>query len=118
MLLAALVACGGGYDCVEVPASCTPEFEPTFDAMYANTFTTCALSAPCHGQGSANGLDLGPDADSAYEALLGHDYVVPGEPGCGEVSIRLGSGEMPPGAPLSEAELCAVRTWIADGAER
>jgi hypothetical protein len=117
MLLALLGACRG-QDCVEVPATCTPQFEPTFDALYTNTFTTCALSAPCHGSGSGTGLDLGPDADSAWEALLAGDTVVPGEPGCGEVSIRLGEGTMPPGAPLSEEEVCAVRAWIADGAER
>ncbi len=80
-------------------------------------FTTCALSAPCHGSGSTH-LDLGPDADSAWEALTKDDYVIPGEPGCGELWIRLGDGTMPPGAPLSEAELCAVRLWIADGALR
>jgi hypothetical protein len=123
VLLAALGACAGEPECVslpepEAPGSCTPEYEPDFDAVYANTFTSCALATACHGQGSPNGLDLGPDADSAYEALLGGDYVVPGEPGCGEVSSRLGDGTMPPGAPLSAAELCAVRTWIAAGAER
>jgi hypothetical protein len=117
MLLALLGACQG-YDCVEVPETCTPEFEPTFDALYTNTFTSCALAEACHGSGSSNGLDLGPDADSAWGALVEHDYVIPGEPGCGEVSVRLGDGVMPPGAPLSEAELCAVRTWIAEGALR
>ena len=118
MLLAVLAGCGGDVECAEVPASCRPEYEPTFDAVYANTFTSCALSTACHGQGSPNGLDLGAGPDDAYDALLAHDYVVPGEPGCGEVTIRLGEGTMPPGAPLSEAELCAVRTWIADGAAR
>lgn len=118
LLFAALAACGGDVECVEVSTSCTPEYEPTFDAAYANTFASCALSSACHGQGSPNGLDLGASADDAYDALLARDYVVPGEPGCGEVTIRLGEGSMPPGAPLSAAELCAVRTWIADGAER
>lgn len=118
LLLAALGGCGGGAGCVEVHETCTPEYEPTFDAVYANTLTSCALATACHGQGSENGLDLGPDADSAYEALLAEGHVIPGEPGCGEVSIRLGEGEMPPGAPLSDAELCAVRTWIANGAQR
>ena len=119
-MLFALFACAGG-DCVEVPASCTPQYDPTFDEVYANTLaTSCALSG-CHGAGSATPLDLGATADDAHAALLDGGYVQPGAPGCGELVRRLedhGPDGMPPGAPLSDEERCAVRTWIADGAAR
>jgi hypothetical protein len=122
-VLGVLVAGPGcsGAPCVEVPAECTPQYEPTFDAVWSNTLSTsCALSG-CHGGATGSGgLAMGASADEAYEALRA-GYVEPGEPGCSLVVDHLepaGLGDMPPGATLSEEERCAVRSWIADGASR
>ena len=110
-----------GDDCVEVPETCTPQYEPTFDAVYANTLSaSCALGG-CHGGTSTTSdLSMGSTADEAYAALSA-GYVEPGDPGCSLVVAHLepgGLGDMPPGDVLSEEERCAVRTWIAEGAKR
>jgi hypothetical protein len=112
-----LAACAA--DCGELPATCTPQYTPTFDAVYANTLAPSCALAGCHGTPGATPLDLGDDPDAAWDAL--QPEVTPGEPGCGELVRRLedpGPDGMPPGAPLSVEERCAVRTWIADGAAR
>lgn len=116
-------ACGlwacGGADCVEVDASCTPQYSPTFDAVWSNTLApSCALSS-CHGEGaSAGGLSLGADADAGYAALIDGGWVVPADPGCSPLIGVLHQAQMPPGAPLSEPEQCAVQAWVAQGAQR
>lgn len=119
--LLVLAGCSGEPACLDLPESCTPQYEPTFDAVYANTVsTTCALSG-CHGQGSASGgLAMGATADEAWTALQG--YVDPDAPLCSELLLHLepagngGIGDMPPGDPLAEEERCAIRGWIAAGA--
>jgi hypothetical protein len=111
----------GGCDepCVALPETCAPQYEPTFAAVYANTVSTsCALSG-CHGGTSASGgLSMGDTAETAYAALS--RYVLPGEAECSELIWHLepeGEGDMPPGGVLAEEERCAVREWIAAGAE-
>ncbi|MEQ1567453.1 MAG: hypothetical protein ABMA64_17555 [Myxococcota bacterium] len=119
-----MASCDGAPECVDVDPGCAPQFEPTWDAVYANTVSTsCALSA-CHlagsgGEAAAGGLALGPDSDAAYTAVRG--YVVPGDAACSELVVHLepeGLGDMPPGAPLSAEERCAVRAWVDAGAPR
>jgi hypothetical protein len=110
-------ACGD--PCVEIPTECAPLYEPTWDAVYTNTVSSSCALAGCHGGGSAGGeLALGDDPAAAYAALL--EYVVPGDPACSAVVDHLeptGIGDMPVGAPLGENERCAIREWIAAGAE-
>lgn len=117
--VAALAGCGGD-DCVEVSTSCTPQYEPTFDQVYANTLSPSCAIAGCHGGDvGQGGLAMGADPDAAYRALLG--YVTPGDPGCSVVVEHLepeGFGDMPPGITLSEEERCSIRQWIANGADR
>ncbi|MEZ5397985.1 MAG: c-type cytochrome domain-containing protein [Bryobacterales bacterium] len=106
---------------MKVPDTCTPQYDPTFDNVWGNTLSTSCALGGCHGAGAASGgLSMGSDADAAYEALAG-GYVEPGDPGCSLVVDHLepdGLGDMPPGRVLDEAERCAVRTWIAQGAAR
>ena len=112
----AFSACSGS--CLDLPETCTPQYEPGFDAVYANTVrTSCALSG-CHGNGAASGgLAMGSTASEAWTALGG--YVDPGSPACSLLLDHLepaGIGDMPPGEPLSEEERCAIREWIVAGA--
>ncbi|MEP7122247.1 MAG: c-type cytochrome domain-containing protein [Byssovorax sp.] len=107
--------------------TCAPLYDPTFDQIYTRTLKpTCALSgASCHAsEGQMGGLAFA-DADSAYAALLGEGgakpRVVAGDAACSLLIERLDATDskvMPPGAPLADAERCAVAKWIQDGAKR
>lgn len=108
--------------CVEVSTSCQPIVNPpTFDALYTNVFSkTCATTGQCHGPAVAGGLDM-RTADAAYAGLS--KRVKPESLGCSLLLQRVESGDvnvrMPPGPnPLSEPQRCAIRQWIANGAQR
>ena len=126
LLLCLVAGCGGGWDCVEVDTDCEPLYEPTFDAVHANTLgPTCSLSGGgCHASEGAQGDLVLEDADTAYAHLTqGNDpRVVPGDPACSLLTIRLEQSDakdaMPPGSPLDTAERCAVQQWVAAGASR
>lgn len=125
--VAALGGCGDSGEpprCVTVDAACTPRYEPTFSNVYNNTLRdSCgSQSSVCHSaQGRRGGLSL-ESSDVAYAQLTaeGLGRVVPGDPACSEMIVRLhGDGEgylMPPGAPLPAADRCAIERWIASGA--
>lgn len=108
--------------CVELSASCTPLYEPTFQNVHANTLVpSCAVAgASCHAaEGRQGGLDFST-AESAHAALLG--VARPEDAACSPVLVRLESTEagfaMPPGRPLSAEERCAIRRWIEAGSPR
>lgn len=102
--------------------------ELTFRALYENVIAP--RCAPCHTQSSFGGLRMA-NAAAGLEALvgvgattsacLGADRVVAGD-AAASVLYRKVSGEslcgspMPPGAPLSAAQIAAVRAWIEAGA--
>ena len=105
---------------------CAALYEPAFVEIFQRTLTTtCASSGvSCHGSaGRMGGLVL-VDLSESYEELLGGiggpRRVVPGDPACSELMVRLDSPgqewSMPPGAPLDQRARCAIRRWIADGA--
>ncbi|MFT3769240.1 MAG: hypothetical protein QM820_27695 [Minicystis sp.] len=80
--------------------------------------------ASCHAaEGNQGGLAF-TDADTAYALLLGQSGEARVSAGdtCSELMARLDATDpgalMPPGAQLSEAERCAVATWIRNGAKR
>ncbi|MEQ1504388.1 MAG: hypothetical protein ABMB14_19260 [Myxococcota bacterium] len=112
-----LGGCGAGA-CLDLPATCTPEYDPAFAEVYANTLApTCALSG-CHAGTGTGGLGLGTTIDEAYAGL--DALVVPGDAACSPLIDHLepdGLGDMPPGRVLTEAERCAIRSWIDAGAE-
>ncbi|MDF2693423.1 MAG: hypothetical protein K0S65_1806 [Labilithrix sp.] len=106
-----------------VDESCTPAYEPTYDALYANTFQrSCAASGvSCHAStGKQGGVDFS-DAEAAYASLT-KSKLVPGDPACSVLAQRIvstnGQTRMPPGRSLSAGEQCAVLKWIKDGARR
>ncbi|MCP4445198.1 MAG: hypothetical protein GY811_07640 [Myxococcales bacterium] len=128
--LAAVVAvalssgCSGGEPaCVEAIApDCQPLYQPTYQEVFSRTIVPrCAVEGgACHGgSGSQGGLRM-DDIDETYAHLVGEGRVVPGDASCSLLVIRMegGGGFMPPGTPLSEAERCAVQTWVTEGAQR
>ncbi|MCK6571496.1 hypothetical protein L6V77_10435 [Myxococcota bacterium] len=123
-------ACGGdeaadesARRCADAgPPACTPLYPATFDEIYDRRLApTCASASACHGAGGQGGLSF-TTADEAYAALVEAGRVVPGAAACGVLVERLTTTAapemMPPGAPLSAEELCAIQTWIAAGAAR
>ena len=88
--------------------------------------TTGIGGGSCHGTGEGKSGLLFSDPDMAWEHLtedLGDGpWVVAGSAGCSPLTQILRSEEpaevMPPGDPLSEAEICAIEQWIDAGAER
>ena len=115
------------YSC-EIPPDedCLPLYSPTFEAVYTETLAkSCGVGeGSCHGPaGNQGGLTF-DGKEASFLALLGEEgqgtQVLPFDPECSPIMIRLQghgkAGQMPPGAPLSEAERCAVATWIRQGA--
>jgi hypothetical protein len=106
-----------------VDPACAPPYEPTWDALFANTLQpSCAKSGvSCHAStGRQGGINF-DDREAAYAALLRRD-VRAGEPECSPMVHRLvstdGKFRMPPGANIDPAAQCAVVRWIAAGAKR
>jgi hypothetical protein len=123
----------GGGECSDpLPLDCRPSFEPaSFDTIFDNVLRpSCGSSASgtqCHSAaGMQAGLVLG-DRTAAYDTLLRADEgparVVPGKPECSMLIQRLEASDprvrMPLNSPaLSEGLRCAIRLWVAEGAER
>jgi hypothetical protein len=109
--------------CVVVSLDCQPIVSPpTFDALYKNIFQpSCASgSGACHGDAVSAGLDM-RTIESAFNGLSMR--VKPDDVGCSTLEKRVESSSstfrMPPGpTPLSDAQRCAIRQWIANGAAR
>jgi hypothetical protein len=99
---------------------------PTFQEVYDNTLTGCAVSG-CHsGASPTGGMQLGT-IDEAFASLhgkssTGEPRITPGDIECGKVIVRLETvGEsysMPPANHLKDSELCSIRHWIKNGATR
>jgi hypothetical protein len=134
-LTLALTGCGTPRDepppCVaNLDAGCQPLYDPP---VYATIFDkilqpTCAQgTGTCHTADGAKAGLVFENADTAYALLLGSTggrvRVIPKDPACSLLVIRLESGDpgfrMPPGpTPLLDSELCDVVQWIAGGAQR
>ena len=132
--LACVVSCGGAGSGGGSGASVG-----TFSAIYPMLFPadTAAKCNSCHSMPASdvsNGrLHMGTDKATAYAALVGptaagskctgQPLVVANQPDMSLLLQKLTNtppcGERMPlgGAPLSEAQLEMVRTWIADGAK-
>lgn len=126
-LLVFLVACSDDEPevpaCVELAQACEPLYEPTFDNAYDRTFSrTCSgVGSSCHGPAGGQGGLTFDGADAAHSYLLGSGLVVPEDPSCSPLQVRIeggGAGVMPPGALMSQAERCAIQQWIEQGAPR
>ncbi len=113
----------GACDPDNVDLSCSPLFEPSWDKIYDRVILpSCSTGgSSCHAVwGKQGGLDLS-DSDVAYRSLVEDGRALPGDPGGSSLVWRLEGnqgGVMPPGAPLDESAICAVKQWIANGATR
>jgi hypothetical protein len=107
--------------CTTVDTTCTPLYEPTFANVFNTTLRNgCgSTQSACHARGGLGGMSL-EDPTTAYQSLLASGHVMPGDPACSEVIVRVTSpGKdylMPPGTPLSEAERCSLIQWVQRGA--
>lgn len=117
-------ACGDDeVECVDVNLACAPLYEPVFEQVFTRTLKPgCALEGDsCHSGPSAKaGLQM-DDIDMAYQLLVSEGRVLPGDASCSLMVTRIAeanAGVMPPGSPLSDAERCAIETWVANGALR
>ena len=103
--------------------TCSPLYSPTWSEVHERTIARkCAQGgSACHGAAPGQGGLVLVDRDQAYDALL-ESYVIPNDPSCSELIIRMHSTvpgvAMPPGSPLSASERCSVEQWIAAGATR
>lgn len=129
------VSCGGGDDgapaCVTLPDMCISSIDPTWTEIYSKILApSCGATGTgttCHGaEGKQAGLGI-YDLNMTYDGLLGvggaHPRVEPGSPECSLLMERLTSDDpnfrMPKnGAKLDEGRLCAVQTWIKNGAAK
>jgi Planctomycete cytochrome C len=106
--------------------NCLPLYPPEFGEIFHRTLNvTCASTGvSCHGQDGSMGNLVFVNMTDSYDALLGQKggtrRVIPGDPACSELMVRLDSlgkdWSMPPGTPLDERARCAIRRWIAAGA--
>ena len=123
-----LTACGEEepvLECITVDTACAPLYEPTFQNIHSMTLRPkCATGAGCHTDGGMKGGMTFENIDTSYQLLLvpAEERVIPGDPGCSIMIIRTHSEDediqMPPGGRLIEAERCALRQWVANGALR
>ncbi len=114
--------------CIEVDvATCSPQYPAEFHRVFTETLQPrCSMGASCHGQadvGGAQGGMLVTDIDATHAALVDGGFVVPGDPSCSPLMVRLNVDDellrMPPGAqPLDVNVRCSIARWIADGAAR
>jgi hypothetical protein len=134
LLLPLAAGCGDDAEeqtqptCIELPSTaCSPDYPPTFDRIFTETLRrNCAQTNSCHNQtGRQGGLSF-EDAEESYALVLGQAdgkaRVIPNDAACSELVVRThGIGkpwQMPPGTPLRQGELCAIRQWIGNGASR
>jgi len=123
----AATACGGSDlpMCVTVDPACTPQlYQPTFDNVYTMTMTTnCGTGRnSCHSESGVSGMSFATE-DTAYTNLISRGYVVPSDPGCSEMIVRvesIGASYQMPQGPASSAlgagDRCSLVRWIAAGA--
>lgn len=103
------------------PATCTPAYPPTYDALITNTFRPSCATDACHGGATPQGGLSFDDPGAAYAKLL-RDDVTPKEPSCSDLVLRVtdpsSTYRMPPTRQLDAGEQCAIAQWVANGAPR
>ena len=110
--------------CVDVDPTCAPLYQPTWENVFANTLAPkCGVGgSACHGGPSPFGALQLDDPTRAHATLLraGADIVVPGEPSCSKLIMRINTSSsklvMPRGSRLPASEICALERWVAAGA--
>ena len=105
---------------------CTPLYPAEFPVIFDQVLrVTCGAGGTnCHDDAGRKGGLAFVTQSEAYAALTGMDggkiRVVPGDPACSEMMVRLDlvghEWSMPPAAALDERARCSIRRWIAGGA--
>jgi hypothetical protein len=114
--------------CVEYELDgCTALYPATYDQVWTQTLSDgCGpQGSACHAQaGSGGALDglVFVDAQASWDHMLAEGLVVPGDPLCSPLFVRLAIDDpelrMPPGSSgLAPGAVCSIGTWIADGAQ-
>ena len=104
--------------------ACTPLYTPQFDQIFTRTLKPACSpqGGACHSaEGAKAGLVL-EDVDTAYQQLVPGGLVTPGDASCSTLARRVAATDdrwlMPPGQPLADGVICAIVTWIDQGAPR
>lgn len=135
ILLFTVLACNGDDgetgeegipECVEFELDgCTALYPPTYDQVWTQTVqNNCSSTgSSCHAQMGSGDVGLTfLDPQASWEYMTSHELVVPGDPLCSPLFVRVAIDDpeirMPPGTSgLSPTALCSIGTWIANGAE-
>jgi len=115
-------------ECVEYELDgCMALYPATYDQVWTQTLANgCAgAGSSCHAQpGSGGAVDgmVFVDPQASFDHMIAEGLVVPGEPLCSPLFVRLATDDpairMPPGTNgISEGAKCSIGTWIANGAE-
>lgn len=118
-------------ECVEYALEgCAPLYPATYDQVWTQTLSKgCAEGSACHANDDAAGAKYGltfvdPQQTFDHLMLVGERgaLVVPGEPLCSPLFVRLATDDpairMPPGSSgLDAGALCSIGTWISSGAD-
>ncbi len=125
LLCGALLGCQPTEaSCFELTLDCADTAAPDFATLHRDVLRPrCGTGGSCHVDDDVPAGDLRFDDEAlAYALLLDPDrrLVDPARPECSEIVRRVTSRarfvQMPPSAPLSAAETCAVIAWVRDGA--
>lgn len=116
-----IVGCSTPDDeCEVIDTDCMPQYEPTFDNIHSRTLVSgCATGGgSCHATPDSSGGFSLTDVETSYEELSSRA----GSDTCGLLVARITSDnpsfQMPPGAPLSSGEQCAILQWVEAGTPR
>lgn len=112
----------------DAPAPSAPDCAPSVEPSYPTLFTrilqpSCGIAGgTCHSAQARRGGLAFADIDESYRLLLERGTVDPDDASCSKLMERITSEQpllrMPPAAPLSAGEQCAIATWLARGAPR
>ena len=107
---------------------CTALYEPTFDNVFKYTLSRTCAATGCHREPNPRADMALDEIEMAFTNLRadspsGEPRIIPRDVKCGKLIVRLETkgatySMPPPPARLSDLELCSIRQWDANGAER
>ncbi|MBN8614206.1 MAG: hypothetical protein J0L92_26645 [Deltaproteobacteria bacterium] len=110
--------------CFELMLECEGVSAPDFATLHREVLQPrCGTGGSCHVEDDVPAGNLRLDERAlAYEQLVDpqRDLIVPARPECSHVVRRVTSRtrfvQMPPAAPLTDEETCAIIAWVGAGA--
>lgn len=106
-----------------IACACTgsPSERPsTWSYVHAAIIAPNCATSSCHSERAATAGVVLDDPDTAYRSLIDRQYVIPGDHSSTLLLLLEGDERrrMPPDAPLPQADIDLVRTWIEEGATK